>query len=70
MAALIFDVCKRRHDEEIKKQAIKLYMESNSGRAVGRILVISINTCIYWIKKYARTIEEKVFPKEKKTEFT
>ena len=29
-------------------------MEGNSGRAVGRILGISINTCIYWIKKYAK----------------
>ena len=49
----------RRYSEETKKQAIKLYMEGNSGRAVGRILGISINTCIYWIKKYAKTIKEK-----------
>ena len=45
----------RRYNEETKKQAIKLYMEGNSGRAVGRILGISINTCIYWKKKYAKT---------------
>ena len=31
----------RTYSEEIKKQAIKLYMEGNSGRAVGRILGIS-----------------------------
>ena len=55
----------RRYSEETKKQAIKLYMEENSGRAVGRILGISINTCIYWIKKYAKTIKEKRYPNER-----
>ena len=40
---------------------MKLYMEGNSGRAVGRIMGISKNTCIYWIKKYAKTIEEKPY---------
>ena len=49
----------RNYSEEIKRQAIKLYMEGNSGRAVGRILGISKNTCLYWIRKYAKKIEEK-----------
>ena len=49
----------RNYSEEIKRQAIKLYMEWNSGRAVGRILGISKNTCLYWIRKYAKKIEEK-----------
>lgn len=49
----------RCYSEEIKKQAIKLYMEGNSGRAVGRILKISKNTCLYWIRKYAKKIETK-----------
>ena len=40
-------------------------MEGNSGRAVGRILGISINTCIYQIKKYAKTIKEKRYPNER-----
>ena len=40
-------------------------MEGNSGRAVGRILGISINTCIYWIKKYAKTIKDKRYPNER-----
>ena len=34
-------------------------MERNSGRAVGRILGISKNTCLYWIKKYAKKIQTK-----------
>ena len=34
-------------------------MEGNSGRAVGRILGISKNTCLYRIRKYAKKIEEK-----------
>ena len=48
-----------KYSEEIKRQAIKLYMEGNSGRAVGRIRGISKNTCLYWIRKYAKKIEEK-----------
>lgn len=34
-------------------------MKMNSGRTVGRILGISINTCICWIKKYAKTIKKR-----------
>ena len=34
-------------------------MEGNSGRAVGRILGISKNICLYWIKKYAKKIQPK-----------
>ena len=49
----------RNYSEEVKKQAIKLYMEGNSGRAVGRILGISKNICLYWIKKYAKKIQPK-----------
>ena len=37
-------------------------MEGNSGRAVGRILGISKNTCLYWIKNYAKEIEPKNTP--------
>ena len=47
------------YSEKIKKQAIKLYMEGNSGRAVGRILGISKNICLYWVKKYAKEIKPK-----------
>lgn len=48
----------RCYREEIKKQAMRLYMEGNSGRAVGRMLEISKNTCLYWIKKYAKEINK------------
>ena len=34
-------------------------MEGNSGRAVGRILGIGKNMCLYWIRKYAKNIEPK-----------
>ncbi len=34
-----------------------MYIEGNSGRAVGRILGIGKNMCLYWIKKYAKEIE-------------
>ena len=50
----------RNYSEEVKKQAIKLYMEGNSGRAVGRILGISKNICLYWIKKYAKKYSQKI----------
>ena len=55
----------RNYSEEVKKQAIKLYMEGNSGRAVGRILGISKNTCLCWIRKYAKKIEDKKVSNER-----
>ena len=45
---------KRGHSEETKNLAIKLYLEGNSCRAVGRILGIGKNMCLYWIRKYAK----------------
>ena len=55
----------RKYSEKKIKEAMKLYMEGNSGRAVGRIMGISKNTCLYWIKRYAKTIEEKTYPNER-----
>ena len=55
----------RKYSEDKIKEAIKLYMEGNSGRAVGRIMGISKNTCLYWIKRYTKTIEEKTYPNER-----
>ena len=37
-------------------------MEGNNDRAVGRILRVSKNTCLYWIKNYAKEIEPKNTP--------
>ena len=53
---------KRGHSEETKNQAIKLYLEGNSGRAVGRILGIWKNMRLYWLRKYAKEIEPKETP--------
>ena len=53
---------KRGYSEDIKKQAIKLYLEGNSSRTVGRILGIGKNMCLYWIRKYAREIEPQKRP--------
>ena len=50
---------KKGYSEEIKNQAIKLYLEGNSGLAVSRILGISKNMCLYWVKKYAKKIKPK-----------
>ena len=47
---------KREYSEELKNQAIKMYMEGNSGRAVCRILGIEKNMCLYWIWKNAKNI--------------
>ena len=50
------------YSEETKNQAIKLYLEGNRGRAVGRILGIGKNMCLDWIRKYAKNIEPKETP--------
>ncbi len=47
------------HSKETKEMAIKLYMEGNSSRAVGRILGIGKNMCLYWIHQQAKQISEK-----------
>ena len=50
---------RREYSEEIQKQAIKLCLEGNSGLAVSRILGISKNLYLYWVKKYAKKIKPK-----------
>ena len=45
-----------KYTEEFKKSAIKVYLEGNSGRAVGRIMGIGKNTLWAWLKEY----EEKM----------
>jgi transposase-like protein len=50
------------YGEEVKKQAMKLYYEGNSGRAVGRILGMSKANVYRWIKEMAENLpknEEK-----------
>ena len=49
---------KRGHSEETKNQAIKLYLEGNSGRAVGRIMGINTSTVYNWIKKLVHVVNK------------
>jgi transposase-like protein len=42
-----------RYSEEFKRESVQLYLEGNSGRAVGRIRKISKNTIWGWLKEYA-----------------
>lgn len=55
----------RGYSEETKEKAIKLYMEGNSSRAVGRILGIGKNMCLYWIHQQAKQISEKEVSNER-----
>ena len=55
----------RNYDEEFKKEAMRLYFEGNSSRAVARLLKIGINTCIRWIKAYANKIKPKKYKNER-----
>ena len=41
----------RMYPEELKARAIELYMEGDSGRTVERLLKISKNMCLRWIRK-------------------
>ena len=49
----------RMYPEELKDRAIELYMEGNSGRTVGRLLKISKNMCLMWIRQKAKKIKPK-----------
>ena len=42
-----------------------MYMEGNSGRAAGRILGISKNMYLRWVRKYAKTVEAKDIPNKR-----
>ena len=50
---------RREYSDDIKKQAIELYLEGKSGLEVSRILGISKNLCLYWVKKHAKKIKPK-----------
>ena len=57
----VLEKIKRFYTEEFKKEAIRLYFEGNSSRAVCRILKIGITTCLRWIKAYANKIKPKKY---------
>jgi len=48
-----------RYDDEFKMQAMRVYFEGNSGRAVGRVMRVSKNNIWRWMAEYVQNIEEK-----------
>ena len=51
----------RKYSERVKKQAIKLYMEGNIDIAVGRIMGLSKNICLCWIKNMPKPLKKRIF---------
>ena len=47
---------KREYSEDFKLKAIKIYLEGNSCRAVGRIMGIGKNVVLNWIKQCAKKL--------------
>ena len=47
------------YSEEFKREAIQIFYEGNSGRAVGRIKGINKSTVYNWIKKLNKKIQKK-----------
>ncbi|MDR2166501.1 MAG: hypothetical protein LBE35_01445, partial [Clostridiales bacterium] len=41
-----------KYSEEFKRESVQLYLEGNSGRAVGRIRKIGKNTIWNWLREY------------------
>jgi transposase-like protein len=48
-----------KYDDDFKMRAMRVYFESVSGRAVGRIMGVSKGIIWYWMAQYVRKIEEK-----------
>ena len=48
----VLNPSKRHHTIEKRKQAISLYQQGNSIRAIATSLGIPFTTVAYWIKKY------------------
>jgi transposase-like protein len=61
----ILEKIKRFYPEKLKKEAMRLYFEGNSSRAVGRILKIGKETCLRWIKAYSNKIKPKNYKNER-----
>ena len=47
------------YSEEFKREAIQIFYEGNSGRAVGRIKGINKSTVYNWIKKLNKKIQKE-----------
>ena len=50
-------VTELNYSKEFKRQAIQMFYEGNSGRAVGRIMGINKSTVYNWIKKLDKKIQ-------------
>ena len=61
----VLEKIKRFYHEEFKKEAIRLYFEGNSSRAVGRILKIGKETCLRWIKSCSNKLKPKNYKNER-----
>ena len=48
-----------KYSEDFKRESVKLYLEGNSGRAVGRIRKIGKNTIWNWLKEYEGKLSAK-----------
>ena len=44
------------YSDEFKREAIQLYLEGNSGRAVGRLKKIGKNTIWDWLREYEKNL--------------
>ena len=56
------------YSEEFKREAIQIFYEGNSGRAVGRIKGINKSTVYNWIKKLNEKIQkEAILDEENKS---
>ena len=48
-----------KYSEDFKRESVQLYLEGNSGRAVGRIRKIGKNTIWNWLKEYESKLPAK-----------
>lgn len=50
----------RGHDPKLREQALKLALEGNSYRAIGRLLNIHHQSVANWVTAHAQTLPQKV----------
>ena len=51
-----------RYGEDIRRQAVKLYVEGNNYRRIGRLLGIDHKTAMHWITAYIDRLPEAPQP--------
>ena len=59
-----FTITERKYDEKFKIEVIKWYLEGAGIRSIERRMNVSSRVIIYWIRNFAKIIQEKLIKQQ------